>query len=71
MSILIADLLDSCQRLPPLQTPAQAKSILRKIDWFILPMFLVTQTLQYLDKYDHQHVQVCVAADRPFPQDRS
>ncbi|GHJ84788.1 hypothetical protein NliqN6_1190 [Naganishia liquefaciens] len=31
-------------------TPAQAKSILRKIDWFILPMFLVTQTLQYLDK---------------------
>ncbi|KAJ9103387.1 hypothetical protein QFC19_004486 [Naganishia cerealis] len=31
-------------------TPAQAKSVLRKIDWFILPMFLITQTIQYLDK---------------------
>ncbi|KAJ9124852.1 hypothetical protein QFC24_002781 [Naganishia onofrii] len=31
-------------------TPAQAKAVLRKIDWFILPMFLVTQTIQYLDK---------------------
>ncbi|KAJ9114603.1 hypothetical protein QFC22_005476 [Naganishia vaughanmartiniae] len=31
-------------------TPAQAKAVLRKIDWFILPMFLITQTIQYLDK---------------------
>lgn len=31
-------------------TPAQNRSILRKIDFFILPLFLLTQTLQYLDK---------------------
>jgi hypothetical protein len=24
--------------------------ILRKIDWLLLPLFLVTQTIQYLDK---------------------
>ncbi|CDZ97793.1 Permease of the major facilitator superfamily [Phaffia rhodozyma] len=31
-------------------TPEQNKRILRKVDWFILPFFLVTQTIQYLDK---------------------
>ncbi|KAL8291896.1 hypothetical protein RQP46_002154 [Phenoliferia psychrophenolica] len=31
-------------------TPAENKAILRRIDWFLLPLFLVTQTLQYLDK---------------------
>lgn len=32
------------------QTPEQNKTILRRIDWFLLPLFLMTQTLQYLDK---------------------
>ncbi|GAA6051464.1 hypothetical protein NBRC10513_000412 [Rhodotorula toruloides] len=31
-------------------TPEQNKSIVRRIDWCILPLFLITQTLQYLDK---------------------
>ncbi|GAA5844184.1 hypothetical protein JCM11251_006710 [Rhodosporidiobolus azoricus] len=31
-------------------TPEQNKAILRRIDWFLLPLFLLTQTLQYLDK---------------------
>ena len=31
-------------------TPKQNKFVVRRIDWFILPLFLVTQTIQYLDK---------------------
>ncbi|GAA6064067.1 hypothetical protein JCM10212_001473 [Sporobolomyces blumeae] len=31
-------------------TPEQNKAIVRRIDWFLLPLFLITQTLQYLDK---------------------
>ncbi|ORY91573.1 major facilitator superfamily domain-containing protein [Leucosporidium creatinivorum] len=31
-------------------TPEQNKAILRRIDFFLLPLFLLTQTLQYLDK---------------------
>lgn len=31
-------------------TPQQNKFVVRRIDWFILPLFLVTQTIQYLDK---------------------
>ncbi|GAA5919749.1 hypothetical protein JCM6882_008936 [Rhodosporidiobolus microsporus] len=31
-------------------TPEQNKTILRRIDWLLLPLFLLTQTLQYLDK---------------------
>ena len=32
------------------QTPEQNKRIRRKIDMLLLPLFLITQTLQYLDK---------------------
>lgn len=32
------------------QTPEQNKRIRRRIDMFLLPLFLITQTLQYLDK---------------------
>jgi hypothetical protein len=31
-------------------TPEQNKRIRRRIDMFLLPLFLITQTLQYLDK---------------------
>ncbi|GJN88350.1 hypothetical protein Rhopal_001315-T1 [Rhodotorula paludigena] len=31
-------------------TPEENRTILRRIDWFLLPLFLLTQTLQYLDK---------------------
>ncbi|CAD6574935.1 MAG: hypothetical protein TREMPRED_001252 [Tremellales sp. Tagirdzhanova-0007] len=31
-------------------TPEESKRVLRKIDWHILPMFMVTQGLAYLDK---------------------
>ncbi|GAA6019612.1 hypothetical protein JCM11491_002824 [Sporobolomyces phaffii] len=31
-------------------TPEENKAIVRRIDWFLLPLFLITQTLQYLDK---------------------
>ncbi|POY71894.1 hypothetical protein BMF94_5255 [Rhodotorula taiwanensis] len=31
-------------------TPAENKAIVRRIDLFVLPLFLITQTLQYLDK---------------------
>jgi len=31
-------------------TPEENKAIVRRIDWCILPLFLITQTLQYLDK---------------------
>jgi hypothetical protein len=34
----------------PAITPAQNKAILRRIDCLLLPLFLLTQTLQYLDK---------------------
>lgn len=33
---------------PSLQTPAQNKAILRRIDWFLLPLMLILQTTQYL-----------------------
>lgn len=32
------------------QTPEQNKRIRFRIDLFLLPLFLITQTLQYLDK---------------------
>ncbi|GAA5978939.1 hypothetical protein JCM10908_002743 [Rhodotorula pacifica] len=31
-------------------TPAENKAIVRRIDFCVLPLFLITQTLQYLDK---------------------
>lgn len=34
----------------PAITPEQNKAILRRIDCLLLPLFLLTQTLQYLDK---------------------
>jgi MFS family permease len=33
-----------------IQTPETNKRIQRRIDMFLLPLFLITQTLQYLDK---------------------
>ena len=33
-----------------MQTAEQNKRIRRRIDMFLLPLFLITQTLQYLDK---------------------
>jgi len=36
--------------LLPSQTPAENKAIVRRIDLCVLPLFLITQTLQYLDK---------------------
>ncbi|GAA5932995.1 uncharacterized protein JCM15063_002263 [Sporobolomyces koalae] len=37
------------QQVAPI-TPEENEAIVRRIDWFLLPLFLITQTLQYLDK---------------------
>jgi hypothetical protein len=50
-SKLMADIVsDTYSGTANRQTPAQNKSIVRRIDFFILPLFLITQTIQYLDK---------------------
>lgn len=40
---MVVESLSANADLESLQTPEQNKTILRKIDWFILPLFLMTQ----------------------------
>ncbi|BGP38182.1 hypothetical protein JCM10449v2_002111 [Rhodotorula kratochvilovae] len=39
-------------------TPAENKAIVRRIDLCVLPLFLLTQVLQYLDKTAHNYAKV-------------
>lgn len=46
----IVSIFHLCYVVANIQTPEQNKRIRRKIDMFILPLFLLTQTLQFMDK---------------------